>query len=304
MPLTRYHLGPGLFFGILFLRFLDLPTFLLANVIVDLEPYFVFSLCLNIPHHGFVHSFLGGTLIALILSGIMFLTRNLLNPVMSFFKLDQERSFIKILMASISGIYLHILFDAPTHSYMQPFFPFDTNIFYDPWNPLAFSISTLCDHLLLAGLIAYMIRLVLYYWRRKLRRVYLNPTNKFRQRGISLVFPSIFFILMGFNEIFIWYNEIRLVITIVLLILLPIMIIAFTIDFISIIEAFQKSRKLKLIRLKNWNHNCTKCGTNITLEEKFCKKCGAENLIRKYVLQSLKNQEKIIPVRQIKILDK
>ncbi|MFX1240730.1 MAG: hypothetical protein ACFFA7_05725 [Promethearchaeota archaeon] len=304
MPFPHYHLGPALFFGILFLRFLDLPTFVLANVIVDLEPFFVFSLGLNIPHHGFVHTFLGGALVALILSGIMFLTRNLLNPVVSFFKLDQERSYIKILMASIFGIYLHILLDAPTHPNMQPFYPLDINPFYDPWHNLGFSIPNLCELLFLAGLSAYMIRLVLYYWRRKLRRIYLNPTYKFRQRGISLVFPAMFFVLMGLNEIFILYNEIRVIITIVLIILLPIMIIAFTIDFISIIEAIQKSRKLKLIRLQNWNHNCIKCGTSITLKEKDCNQCGAENLTRKLVLQSLKNQGKVIHMTQTKILDK
>jgi len=37
MPFTLYHLGPALLLGLLFRRRLDLPTFLVANVVVDLE---------------------------------------------------------------------------------------------------------------------------------------------------------------------------------------------------------------------------------------------------------------------------
>ncbi len=41
MPLTPFHLGPDLFFGLLFFSYVDFPTFLVANVIVDIEPILV-----------------------------------------------------------------------------------------------------------------------------------------------------------------------------------------------------------------------------------------------------------------------
>ncbi|MFW9990322.1 MAG: hypothetical protein ACFFC3_16900, partial [Candidatus Odinarchaeota archaeon] len=63
MPFTPYHLGPGLFIGLLFLSFIDFPTFLIASVIVDIEPFFVLYFNLDYPYHGFFHSFLGGTII-------------------------------------------------------------------------------------------------------------------------------------------------------------------------------------------------------------------------------------------------
>jgi len=47
MPFTPYHLGPGLFVGLLFLGFIDFPTFLVASVIVDMEPFLVLTLNLN-----------------------------------------------------------------------------------------------------------------------------------------------------------------------------------------------------------------------------------------------------------------
>ena len=37
MPFTPYHFGPGLFLGLIFLGFIDFPTFLVANIIVDVE---------------------------------------------------------------------------------------------------------------------------------------------------------------------------------------------------------------------------------------------------------------------------
>ena len=38
MPLTPFHLGPGLLFGLLLFRYIDFPTSLIASVIVDVEP--------------------------------------------------------------------------------------------------------------------------------------------------------------------------------------------------------------------------------------------------------------------------
>jgi len=49
MPFTAYHLGPGLFVGLLFLGFIDFPTFIVANVIVDGDPFLVLTLSMNYP---------------------------------------------------------------------------------------------------------------------------------------------------------------------------------------------------------------------------------------------------------------
>ena len=47
MPFTPLHLGPALFFGMVLLRYIDLPTFLVANVIVDIEPLVILTLGLH-----------------------------------------------------------------------------------------------------------------------------------------------------------------------------------------------------------------------------------------------------------------
>ena len=111
MPFTPYHLGPGLLFGLVFLSFIDFPTFLVASCIVDVEPFLVLLFNLNYPLHGFFHSLLGGTLVAIPFALVMYKIRDKFSSVMSFFKLEQKISFKRILIASLSGVYIHILLD-------------------------------------------------------------------------------------------------------------------------------------------------------------------------------------------------
>jgi len=65
MPFTPFHLGQALFFGLLLFRHIHFPTFIMANIIVDLESFFIMLLGLDYPLHGFFHSFVGGSLIAM-----------------------------------------------------------------------------------------------------------------------------------------------------------------------------------------------------------------------------------------------
>ena len=105
--------------GLLFLNFIDFPTFLIASVIVDIEPFIVLLFNLDYPLHGFFHSFLGGTIVALLLTVVMSKIRRHFYPLMSFFKLEQDVSFKKILVASLSGIYIHILLKLLSMSSVQ-----------------------------------------------------------------------------------------------------------------------------------------------------------------------------------------
>jgi len=68
MPFTPFHFGPALFFGLLLLQYIHFPTFIIANVIVDLEPFLVLFFDLDYPLHGFFHSFAGGSIISIILA--------------------------------------------------------------------------------------------------------------------------------------------------------------------------------------------------------------------------------------------
>jgi len=175
MPFTPFHFGPGLLFGLLLLSYVDLPTFLLASVVVDIEPFLVLTLGLDYPVHGFLHSFLGGTLLAFIIAAAMSKVRSALSPLMSFFKLEKKHSFRSVLSASLFSIYLHILLDSPLYSDIRPFYPFDFNPFLSNSMFIGFEVYTLCVLSFIGGAVIYAIRLVFR------RRTTENRPRSFKQ---------------------------------------------------------------------------------------------------------------------------
>jgi membrane-bound metal-dependent hydrolase YbcI (DUF457 family) len=165
MPLTPFHLGPALLLGLVFFSFLDFPTFLVASVIVDIEPMLVMFLDLNYPLHGFFHSFLGGTLVALLLTLVMNKIRGRFSAWLKFFKLEQKSSFRSILLASLSGIYVHILLDSRMHTDIRPFYPLDFNPFLSSSALPGLWEHMLCVWCFMGAAVVYVIRLFLI-WRR------------------------------------------------------------------------------------------------------------------------------------------
>lgn len=160
MPFTTFHLGPALLVGIVTLRYLDFPTFIIANVIIDIEPLLIRLFNLGYPPHRFFHTLVGGTLAALLLAGIMTKLRPHLSSLLSTFKLESSASFANLLLASLSGVYLHILLDSTMHKDLQPFYPLLNNPFLDSL-PSTISIYTLCIWAGLGGFVLYLIRLLL-----------------------------------------------------------------------------------------------------------------------------------------------
>lgn len=167
MPFTPYHFGPGLFIGLLFLSFLDFPTFLIASAIVDVEPLLVIVFNLDYPLHGFFHSFLGGTIAALILAGFMMLIRKYFTPIMSVFKLEQDVSYKKILAASLLAVYIHILLDSPIYTDIKPFFPLDFNPFYRSTGLPGFTEMMICVWCYFGAFLVYGVRLIIYFKKQK-----------------------------------------------------------------------------------------------------------------------------------------
>jgi hypothetical protein len=165
MPFTPSHLGPALFVGLLLLNFIDLPTFLIASVILDVEPFLVLALNLNYPLHGFFHSFLGGTLVAVPLALVMYRVRDKFSSLMSFFKLEQKVSFKMVLAATVFGVYLHILLDSRGYTDIQPFFLSDYNPFLATGISAGLDAYIICIYSFFGAAIIYTIRLVLV-WKK------------------------------------------------------------------------------------------------------------------------------------------
>ena len=164
LPLTPFHLGPALFLGLALLRYLDLPTFLIANVIVDVEPLIIILLDLGYPLHGFLHSFIGGTLAAIALT--MVRVRGRFNHILSIFKIEKESSAGKILAASLLGVYIRILLDSRMHPDVKPFHPIPINPFLGGGVLVGLEIHMWCMWMFIAGLIIYAAMLTSRFTRK------------------------------------------------------------------------------------------------------------------------------------------
>lgn len=160
LPFTPFHLGPGLLFGLLLFSYLDLPTFLVASVIIDIEPLLALSLNLGYPLHGCLHTFMGGMIVAFLLALAMSRIRGTLAPLMSFFKLEQRTSFKGIVLASLFGICFHILMDSPLYSDIRPFYPLESNPLQGLGMFIGFEIYAFCVLSFTAGGIVYAARLL------------------------------------------------------------------------------------------------------------------------------------------------
>jgi membrane-bound metal-dependent hydrolase YbcI (DUF457 family) len=120
MPFTPYHFGPSGFFGLLLRRWIDLPVFLLANVVVDVE-VLIFS---TLPIHRYAHTLLIGAVVGAVWGAAAYPLRNLFKSIMEAFGLPYKTSFFKMLVSGILGVWLHVLIDGFYHSDIRLLWPF------------------------------------------------------------------------------------------------------------------------------------------------------------------------------------
>lgn len=156
MPFTPFHWGPTSCIGLSWFRGVDFPTLLVATTVIDFEPLLVLGLNLGYSHHGFFHSFVGCSLLAVVTGLVMYGVQDKVSEIMAEFKLKQNSSFKKILWSSFFGFYFHVLLDSLIYKEMNPFYPCEGNPLYavSPLNMYLF-----CGFALLAALLLYAIRL-------------------------------------------------------------------------------------------------------------------------------------------------
>lgn len=112
MPITPFHFGPGFFVkSILFKRF-SFRVFVLANILVDIEPLY-YILTNQWPLHRFFHTYVGATIVAMV--AILF-GRLIWGAI----------SKTAVIIGAFIGAYSHILLDSIMHADLQPFYPFST----------------------------------------------------------------------------------------------------------------------------------------------------------------------------------
>lgn len=130
MPFTPFHWGPSSWLGLLLFRFINIGAFLVASVVIDIEPFCVLVFNLNYPLHGFLHSFVGGTIAAAVLSVAYYHFREVINKLLNPIKLAQKSSYGVILFSCLAGVYFHVFLDSFLYTDIRPFFPLTINPFY------------------------------------------------------------------------------------------------------------------------------------------------------------------------------
>jgi len=155
MPCTPYHFGPSGFVGLVFKRWIDLPVFLLANVIVDIEVLFYDRW----PKHRYFHTLLIGAAIGAVWGILAYPAGGLFKKIMQAIRIPYQTSLWKMIISGILGVWLHVLIDAVYH--------WDVNIFWPSGVKPLFNlvskaqVENICIALFLAAVAVYLITLAL-----------------------------------------------------------------------------------------------------------------------------------------------
>ena len=165
VPLTPYHLGASSWLGLGLTRVFDFATLLVASVIVDVEPFVVLVLDLDYPTHGFLHTFLGGSVLAIVTAIGMYVVRGWSKRALAVFKLAQESSFRKILWTAFFGVQFHVILDSFTHCTMKPLYPYAGNPFLGVFT--AMQIELFCVIGFILAVLLYASLVILAARRRR-----------------------------------------------------------------------------------------------------------------------------------------
>ncbi len=166
MPFTPFHLGPALGLGLPFRKYVHAPTFIVANVIVDVEPFLVLFLGLRYPLHGYLHTFLLAFFVGLALGYVMFLLERVLHPLYKMFllKADDDLKPRSFMVAGVLGTMFHVLLDSPLYTDIRPFYPITANPLLNP--TLTQEVYSLCVWMGIFGIVYYVGLLAFLTYRK------------------------------------------------------------------------------------------------------------------------------------------
>jgi membrane-bound metal-dependent hydrolase YbcI (DUF457 family) len=127
MPATPYHFGPAGLLGYIFRKWLDLPVFVLANIVIDVEVLIVNLMNLGRPTHRLSHTFLFGAVIGAGWGLVAYLGLPGLKWIMKTIRIPYQTNGLKIILSGILGVWFHVLIDGIYHYDVKPFWPMKKN---------------------------------------------------------------------------------------------------------------------------------------------------------------------------------
>ena len=109
MPITPFHFGPGFFIKSILLKRFSFRVFILANILIDVEPLY-YILTNQYPLHRFFHTYIGATVVAIV---------SILLGGFIWRKIPKSA----VIAGSFLGTYSHVLLDSIMHADLRPFYP-------------------------------------------------------------------------------------------------------------------------------------------------------------------------------------
>lgn len=163
MPFTPYHFGPSGLIGLIFRKWIDIPVFVLANVIVDLEVLVISSLGLGYPIHRYFHTLLIGAGVGFVWALAAWPLRNVFKKIMQLLRIPYQTSLWKMIISGILGVWLHVIIDAIYHPDVRLFWPYKS---IPLWRIITGQqLEFLCLVAIIPALILYLLTVILS-WKK------------------------------------------------------------------------------------------------------------------------------------------
>jgi len=154
MPFTPYHFGPSAFIGLALRKYIDIPVFVLANFIVDIEVLVINLLGLGWPIHRYSHTLLIGAAVGVIWGLAAYPFRNLFKKAMQILRIPYETGLWKMVISGVFGVWLHVVTDGIYHWDVRIFWPSKAKPL---WHLVSEGqVKTICLAFFIAAVILYI----------------------------------------------------------------------------------------------------------------------------------------------------
>ena len=150
--------------GLVFRKWFDIPVFVLANVVVDVEVLVIWFFDLGWPRHRYCHTLLIGAAVGAAWGLAAYPLRHLFKWLMQIFRLPYQTSFWKMIVSGILGVWCHVIVDAIYHQDVRLFWPSKITPLYGLISRQ--QVETACVIFFILAIILYAIAAVSYAKRK------------------------------------------------------------------------------------------------------------------------------------------
>jgi membrane-bound metal-dependent hydrolase YbcI (DUF457 family) len=171
MPFTPYHFGPSAFLGLAFRKWLDLPVFVLTNVIVDIEVL----LFHRWPIHRYAHTLLIGAAVGIAWGTLAYPLKPLWSWIMKTIRLPYQTSLLKMVISGMLGACFHVIVDSIYHGDIKIFWPAKVKPLFNLISRT--QVKGICIGMLIAAVALYISILIWSVKRKKANQNQMEATK-------------------------------------------------------------------------------------------------------------------------------